>query len=351
MTLPRIRWAQVFYAVVFVVAATVVTLALRWFLTAPAEAKASEQLSRVVDALRPLLMVGLITGVCGMAVVQFRKNLFHVRGRYHVDHLRERFGPQWLDLAALVVGGGKGRRSGAAAIAGTAPPSDSAPAFGPSHFATAQAYAHYDQGIEIEASDLTGAPARPEAIAADPLATYEIYLQERALRAAHARTKSDRPAPDPDVELMRQWDVPTEQVVAQVARVSEFVMARPQGRVALLRRFVSPEASNLVDRYVLAVIRQSRYPTDERVDDLAFELRHHVEQQLDALLLVMKSSWTRRVRLQSVFAAGAIGFASLVFADVGPLVKLSAVIVAIVFGGVFGWLTRDLVALVEKWRS
>jgi hypothetical protein len=295
---------------VLAVVAVLVVLAVSWFLASPQDDdKVTVQLGRVTGALRDLLIIGLLSGACGMAVVQFRKNLLSVRGRYHVDYLRNHFGPAWPQLARLASGS-----LGRGGVGESSQPEPEA-----SDFASDKAYAAYlRQRLAPPSKEV--APATSEA------------PDERALERA----------------LVRQWDAPTEQVVAQVARVSEFVMARPRGNVRVLRRFVGADASEVVDRLVLAMIEPA---PPVRADDLAFEVRHHVEQNLDALLLAMRSRWTRRVRLEVVFAAGVLGGASLVFSDVGPLVKTSAIIVAVVFGGVFGWLTRDVIAVVEKWRA
>jgi hypothetical protein len=333
-------------SVSFVVTIGILAFAVLWFFSSPRDIEAIGQLTSVAQTLGLLIAIGFLAGASAMAAVQVCKNLYPVRGHFHVAYLRRFFGDAvWPDLSRLASGGVSRTRW---RILENLTRLSERP--GDDH------YSRLMQSKERELDDFSS------------LSDYEHYLRETA------RWSEDwiRIHEDSSNGLITQWDAPIEQVVAQLGQVSEFVLARPRGRVALLRRFAAAQARrrpgdgapagtgrgvehpadlDVVDRYVIAVFSPEDDNRKRELDDLAFDVRHHVQQNLDALLLTMGALWRRRVRRVAAVAAGLIGVGALLFTQVGPFVKLSAILTSTIFGGFFAWFTRDLVAAVEKWRS
>ena len=316
--------------------------AVSWFFRSPKDVEsATSQLTSVAQALVVLIAIGFLAGVSGMAAIQVHKNLYPVRGQFHVDYLRAFFGSAWLDLSRLASGRVlpiQERKSPVEQLTSQPIPGEVDWRAG----LGADAIERFKQNEELSVDDFPS------------LAAYEAYLK-RTKTTSPSKNKYFTDQAQIDDSLTRQWDAPTEQVVAQLGQLSEFVLARPRGHVTLLRRFAAAPDSSVVDRYVIAVFSPEFDPQfadrKKELDDLAFEVRHYVQRNLDALLLTIGASWRRRVRLKAAVAAGLVGLGALLFTEVGAFVKMSAIFTSTVFGGFFAWFTRDIVAAVEKWRS
>jgi hypothetical protein len=298
-----------------------------WFFRGGLAESPTVQLWNVADTLSVFFAIGLITGVTGMAVTQFAKNMYPFRGGFHRQYLAARFGASWPDLQQMLVTSARA----AADVRGHVRDANSqAPALTPGM------YRRWDRELEF----------RDFETAAD----YTDYLRVLGKLAA-----TDIPYPEDEESALRHieqlLDASAEHVIAQVSQVSQFVMARPRNNVGLLREFAGPAGSEAVTAYALAIMQQEDENLSDSAANLAFDVRHYVEQSLNTLLLNMRSTWRARVRRAAALTSAIIGVVALIFVNVHPAVKVSTIIASGVIGGCVAWLARDVVAVIEKWRG
>jgi hypothetical protein len=325
---PPSRNGAVLAGLIALVPLVFLALFFYWFFRGGLADSTATQLWDVADTLSVLLCIGLITGVTGMAVTQFAKNMYPLRGGFHRQYLAARFGASWPDLQAMLVTSHR-------AVSGVR---------GQVRKANSQAKmlnpeSYRDPAREFELRDFRGPKE------------YAEYL-----RSLEKMASTDTPPLGTDVELMRPHvdrllDASAEHVMAQVSQVSQFVMVRPRNHVGLLREFAGPSGSDAVTAYALAVMLQEDENLSDAAANLAFDVRHYVEQSLNTLLLNMRSTWRARVRRGAALVAAIVGLVALVFVNVHPVVKVSTIVASGVIGGSVAWLARDVVAVVEKWRG
>jgi hypothetical protein len=148
-------------------------------------------------------------------------------------------------------------------------------------------------------------------------------------------------------------DNPTEIVMGQLRSVADYVLIRPDGFERVLFRLAGDVGSKAVDSYLSNRLQQrdSQEPDVGRVNDALVEVRFFVEQRLNIVHVSLKERWRRRVRLVAVAVAGSSGFLVAGVSNLSPAPRLSAVVAAVVWGGFFSWLSRDVVAIIERRRS
>ena len=299
--------------------------ALIWFLAGPDDLSGAQQFEGVARVLRQLVAISFLSGLAGMAAVQFLKNLFPCRGAHHVRYLESYFGDSWSDLNAL------------ARSAGPQPLRGSRPNMAKESF-TSDGYERFKRDELLERRDFADQKS------------YQVYLRACLQNVGEDRSKSGT-AEKEQGPYAKLWDEPTEQVVAQIGQIAEFVMARPENRVRLLQGLAGAGGSASVDSYVLSLSTRGEEPAEVATEDLAYEVRHHVEQRLDSLLARMGGGWRRKVRAWAAVTAAFVGLGALLFAEAGPSAKLTAIASSGVLGGFFAWFLRDVAAAIERWRS
>jgi hypothetical protein len=265
-----------------------------WFLK-PSDLPLPEQIREAGRTAAYLLLLSACTGVAAMATVQFWKVAFRPRAAFHARYLDHEFGG---DLPVI--------------LGMPAPPP-----------ATNAAAAR--------------APDRPAAGAAPTAATTSSsWLQERV------------PA-----EIL---DAPIEILMGQVRAGAEYLMVRPLDFLTPLTRLAGRAGEQAVKHYH-EVANDPRLTEDfegvwaSRMNEAMLPVRFHVEQRLNLIHITLRDRWRWRVRCLATLVAAGIGALVILVSDLGPLVKVSALLTAGIWGGSFAWLARDLVVIAERRRS
>ncbi len=188
----------------------------------------------------------------------------------------------------------------------------------------------------------------------------EVLTQEQ-LRGSQWRT-SQR------FSRLAWFDVGVEQLVAQVGAIAE---SQLDAVLELIRRDVDePEpieasvvgmllgyadATALVGwarRQMASRSTTLHHPGDVERDmrELAALLRGLLDRELNRLHIVLGGTWRWALRVCSCALAGILAVSILSLAQAQLAVSLLALPVAIVVGGFFSWLARDVVAGLERFR-
>ena len=274
--------------------------------------------SQIRDAVTALLWFSLISGLAGMATIQTAKYLFGLRGWYQRRQVRK-----WLTA-----------REGAAS-----------PAAEPAEDAAHSAWADLLQAMGV---------------------------QHRAR------------------DVLELFDLPIEQLAAQISAASDVALRAPQEYERLLVALVGEHRRQDINKLkaetgaAAAPIRdggaephgpafdplrrrrrgrppeprteEPRGPEDRnRLLDRLDETRGAVAQQLqagiDTLQVSVGQRWRRWIRTLALITTVAIAGLTLAQTTIHEEAKAAFVLAALLLGGFFSWMTRDLVAVVERLRS
>lgn len=93
-------------------------------------------------------------------------------------------------------------------------------------------------------------------------------------------------------------------------------------------------------------------PSEQELQrDLETALRSALDAGLDNIQLSLGSGWKRLVRISAAFVSAASALAISILNGATYQIVLIAFLGAFIIGGFFSWLSRDLVAVVERWRQ
>jgi hypothetical protein len=153
----------------------------------------------------------------------------------------------------------------------------------------------------------------------------------------------------------RLLDNPTEVVLGQVRSSADYLLLNPKGFENAIRKLAGPAGGAAVDSYLDAVKNQAASKEPEiklaaAVNDALVALRFYVDQHLNVVHSTIRERWRLRVRTIGAVVAATSGGLVAVLVGLGPLVSLSVVGTAAIWGGFFSWFARDLVSLVERGR-
>lgn len=142
------------------------------------------------------------------------------------------------------------------------------------------------------------------------------------------------------VGIDQLFDLPVEQLIAQISAVADSsVMSRsPEGTLMLtgLARMSTGDLEKL-------------FGQDSTGASLV-ELNQRVQTGLNLLQVHVGQGWARQVRLTGCWLSGLIGLLVATFGYVPPGLAREYVLSALLVGGFFAWLARDLTSLVERRR-
>jgi hypothetical protein len=85
--------------------------------------------------------------------------------------------------------------------------------------------------------------------------------------------------------------------------------------------------------------------------DMEGVLRAALDSGLDNLQLSIGSGWKRLVRLSAAIISAIAALTVSVLNNVSVTAMLVSVVGAFILGGFFAWLSRDIVAVLERWRQ
>jgi hypothetical protein len=153
-------------------------------------------------------------------------------------------------------------------------------------------------------------------------------------------------------------DNPTEVVMGQLRSTADYILLRPKGFEEALFLLAGAAGKSAVGKYLDAETEQPAIPSSDntttslgRSNEALVGVRFFVEQHLNLIHVRLKERWRRRVRIAAVAVAGLAGLLTVSLSNLGPAAKVSAVFAAVVWGGFFSWLARDIVALIERRRT
>jgi hypothetical protein len=230
-------------------------------------------MSPVCSQVRNLLWFGAFSGVLSMALVEVAKRLFGIRGLYQRRQIR-----QWF----------------------------------------------------VERSDPSGGQsAFAELLVAVGLNKAE-GSQRQQKRSGLKRLRFEQ-------DLERFFDLPMEQLAAQVSDAVEVAITNPREYRSMLAGLGAP-------------------PNDYGAKGGG--LTHEVERNLalsaragiDALQISVGERWRRYVRSTAVWVSGAVGVLLTRYGDFTEASRPTFILTALFLGGAVAWSARDVSAGLEKWR-
>jgi hypothetical protein len=183
----------------------------------------------------------------------------------------------------------------------------------------------------------------------------ESLVQVLGLAGPAANNLESGPSSRPDA-LNHLLDNPTEIVMGQLRSTADYILLRPKGFEKALSLLAGDAGKSAVQRYLTDGKEQSAIAASDsaslgRSNEALVEVRFFVEQHLNLIHVRLKERWRRRVRVVAVAVAGFAGLLIVSLSSLGPAAKGSAVFAAVVWGGFFSWLARDIAALIERRRN
>jgi hypothetical protein len=137
------------------------------------------------------------------------------------------------------------------------------------------------------------------------------------------------------------FNLPAEQLTAQVAAAAERALQQPRGYDALIDA-LHPGA------------RQRKRLDGEGMADLhreeRAELAYGVASAVDQLQIRLTGRWRQYVRVTAVWLAGLCALVFALVVRTPGLHSATFVLAALAFGGFFAWLARDVCAAIERLR-
>lgn len=151
-------------------------------------------------------------------------------------------------------------------------------------------------------------------------------------------------------QLSAVFDLPAEQLASLISSAADGAVAE---RMYLM--FVSaltgvhPKA--LTEEYGARAAAEATDQADAPQQMSRLRLAHRVSTGIDQLQIALSQSWRRYVQSAALWIAGGYGIA-LAHPSTGVAADAEAryVLVALIVGGIFAWVARDLAALVEHAR-
>jgi hypothetical protein len=147
------------------------------------------------------------------------------------------------------------------------------------------------------------------------------------------------------------FDIPLEQLVAQIGTLAEqeldlLLSARGSATTGDVK-------GALIEGLIGAPIATLLSPqlSDEELGNVAANVRAQVEISLDALQTVIGGRWRRSVRLASCIIGTGLAFGVVLFSTASYALAAAILLTSFFLGGFFSWVSRDIVAGIERWRA
>ena len=309
----RVIWAGAFPLALALAIAAYAILTYR----SPAFIVRRPPVTAFVQLTAALLAVAALTGIASMAIVQVAKNLFNLRGLYQERQIR-----QWLADR------------------------------GSDH--DYRSFSQLLEGLGLKAA--SQAPNKGEAQPTPDTGT-----------TSPQTTKWRWPSDVDRAEVRRFFGLPIEQLTPQIGAVAELASAEGN-RLALLKSLAGKSGWPKIDQFAARTSGPSPTPAagqpaaqtggqpvaqtgqeDEEVE-LRLELAHLIRGGLDQLQVSIGERWRHYARATAAWLSGALALIMSYVVHLSPGVRTVSVLSALILGGFFSWLARDLVAVVERIR-
>jgi hypothetical protein len=333
------QWVRVIWAGAFPLALAL-AIAVYAILTyrSPAFIARRPPVTAFVQLTAALLAVAALTGTASMAIVQVAKNLFNLRGLYQERQIR-----QWLADR------------------------------GSDH--DYRSFSQLLEGLGLKAASQV--PNKGEAQPTPDTGT-----------TSPQTTKWRWPSDADRAEVRRFFGLPIEQLTPQIGAVAELASAEGN-RLALLKSLAGKSGWPKIDQFAARTSGPSPTPAagqpaaqtggqpaqtggqpaqtggqpaqtggqpaaqtgreGEEVE-LRLELAHLIRGGLDQLQVSIGERWRHYARATAAWLSGALALIMSYVVHLSPGVRTVSVLSALILGGFFSWLARDLVAVVERIR-
>jgi hypothetical protein len=163
-------------------------------------------------------------------------------------------------------------------------------------------------------------------------------------------------------EFARVFDLPTEQLCAQISIAADLALTRPNEFAELLLALTGPAGLKHID--VLAppsavesdgqIIRKPGARDDDEQPGeahLAYPaVAQGVRAGVDLLQISLGQRWRRGIQWSAVVLSGGLGVVGAFLLREPVTAQVLLGVAALFLGGFFAWLARDLVAIVERAR-
>lgn len=153
-------------------------------------------------------------------------------------------------------------------------------------------------------------------------------------------------------ELRDVFDLPIEQLCAQIGSAADLAITRPDVNAELLLALMGPD--RLADIDSLAPpdkVQDGRIRRGHRDDDNAYGLvAQGARTGIDLMQISLGQRWRRGVRSSAVVISGIIGAVGVFFVQITWPTRALFILAALILGGFFAWLVRDLSAIIERAR-
>lgn len=153
-------------------------------------------------------------------------------------------------------------------------------------------------------------------------------------------------------ELQRVFNLPVEQLCAQIGAAADLAMSEPQDHAELLLALTGPAWLKEIDSLAPPNrVVNGRIFRRRSEDNTAYALVAQAARSgVDMMQISLGQRWQRGVRLAAIYVSGLLGVTAAVLVHGSVLAQVLLGAAALVLGGFFSWLTRDLVAIVERVR-
>jgi hypothetical protein len=157
------------------------------------------------------------------------------------------------------------------------------------------------------------------------------------------------------------FDLPIEQLCAQISSAANLAITEPDRNAELLLGLTGPTGLKDIDLLApgkktadgrIEVVDGRIMRTSNEEDNNAYPtVAQGVRTGIDVMQISVGQRWRRRVQGSAVLISGILGVAGVFFARVTWPTRGLFILAALVFGGFFAWLVRDLTAIVERIRG
>ncbi len=307
------RWAMGFF---YVVVLALVLLFMTVIDVSPATGFGipSATAPGTADLLWSALRIAFATGVLAAALVEVFKRLTGVRGVFHLFELRE-----YLREGVMRTDGGAEKSPGAATSpsgGSNGPPDD---AVKEANFR--EAWTQLERGFG------------------------EVWLTREVKQSEHQRLKG---YPRRDARYF--FDLPLEQLMGQIGGAVETAVTKPASNRQLLECFAGQGAAAELGY----IVSNAQTPEAPQVDAQYVRnqaiVSERVQRGLDALQVIVGHRWRWFIRAVAGAVCALLGVVAVEMTGTTGFTAIFIWAMCAVPGTFFSWLSRDLTAVVERFR-
>ena len=138
-------------------------------------------------------------------------------------------------------------------------------------------------------------------------------------------------------------DSPVEILMSRISATAEYALMNPEKYLAICSIL-----TGMSDDELIAAIEQDK--KEERAGQINEKAQQLLENNLQLLHVQLHEKWKYRVKGAAVLMSAILGSAVCLIVNANAATTLLCTVSAGLFGGVFSWLSRDVVAAIEGLR-